>query len=294
MDRTEPKAIPTLGPLATISMALSPTGPSPLRVLDACREGWIAFGRAPWPFLLFSLLSALAMGACVLPIALGGSILVTTALFTDPAPEIALPRLIVLLISMGAVLGGVLLLGVAALLSTLGFYRGAWLALEGQKPRLADLIQLIRWDGVAINRLVLAWTAEQLLLLIPLGLVGLLGLDLQRQGLPQPLIWWPLGLVALAWTMWLGVTQTFLNPLCLFGTTKPIATVSSGIRVVQRQWWRVFGLQTLLGALIVVSSFASANALSIALVPVVICIKLAAYRQLFGADDRLEPTRPRG
>ncbi len=45
--------------------------------------------------------------------------------------------------------------------------------------------------------------------------------------------------------------------------------------------------------LMLVSNFASANALGMALIPVFICIKLAAYRQLFGADDRLELTRSR-
>ena len=273
-------------------MAPTPTGPRRLRVLDACREGWIAFGRAPWPFLLFSLLSALAMGACVLPIALGGAALGITLVATDPVPEVALPRLIVLLIGLGAVLVGALLLGVVALLSTLGFYRGAWLVLDGEKPRFADLIRLIRWDGGAINRLVLAWTAEQLVLLIPLGLMALLGFDLQRQGL-APLLWWPLGLGALAWAVWFSITQTFLNPLCLFGNSKPIATVHIGIREVRRQWWRVFGLNGLMMGLMLVSHFASANALCIALIPVLICIKLAAYRQMFGADDRLELTRPR-
>ncbi len=213
-------------------MALTPTGPGRLRVLDACREGWIAFGLAPWPLLLFSLLSSLAMGACVVPDCPGGR-----GPGDDPPghrlPRMGLlPGLIVMLVSLGAVLVGVLLLGVVALLSTLGFYRGAWLALEGQKPRFADLIQLIRWDRIVINRLVLAWTAEQLVLLIPLGLVGLLGFDLQRQGL-APLLWWPLGLVALAWAVWFSITQTFLNPLCLFGNIKPIATVRIGIREVQ-------------------------------------------------------------
>ena len=272
-------------------MALTPTGPGRLRVLDACREGWIAFGLAPWPLLLFSLLSSLAMGACVVPIALGAAVLVMTPQAID-YPDGALPGLIVMLVSLGAVLVGVLLLGVVALLSTLGFYRGAWLALEGQKPRFADLIQLIRWDRIVINRLVLAWTAEQLVLLIPLGLVGLLGFDLQRQGL-APLLWWPLGLVALAWAVWFSITQTFLNPLCLFGNIKPIATVRIGIREVRRQWWRMFGLNALMMGLMLVSTFASANALGMALIPVFICIKLAAYRQLFGADDRLERTRSR-
>ena len=95
-------------------MALTPTGPGRLRVLDACREGWIAFGRAPWPLLLFSLLSSLAMGACVVPIALGAAVLVMTPQAID-YPDGALPGLIVMLVSLGAVLVGVLLLGVVAL-----------------------------------------------------------------------------------------------------------------------------------------------------------------------------------
>ena len=40
-------------------MALTPVGQGRLRVFQACREGWVAFGRAPVPFLLYSLLSCL-------------------------------------------------------------------------------------------------------------------------------------------------------------------------------------------------------------------------------------------
>jgi hypothetical protein len=90
----------------------------------------------------------------------------------DTLPDTTLPRLIVLLISLGAFLVGGLLVGLVMLVTTLGFCRGAWLALEGHRPRFADLI---RWHGAAINRLILAWTAWQLLLLValvPLGPAG--------------------------------------------------------------------------------------------------------------------------
>jgi len=269
-------------------MAPTPISSGRLRVLQACREGWSAFGKAPGPFLLFSILSALVMGACVLPIALG----IAGLVITPQASEFqagTLPSLIVMLISLGAVLVGVLLLGVVTLVTSLGFCRGAWLALEGQKPRFADLI---RWDGAAINRLILAWTASQLLLLVGLLPLGLAGWGLSSLGL-GPALWWPIGLLALVFCAWFGITQTFLNPLCLFRSAKPLVTLRSGIQGVHGQWWRVWGLQGLLVAVIVVSSGASGNALSIALAPVVCCINLAAYRQLFGAEDRLKLTTPR-
>jgi len=269
-------------------MALTPTGHGRLRVLDACREGWIAFGRAPLPFLLFSFLSSLATVPFGLLMVLGGTALVMAPTVSD-LPEAAPVRLIVLLICLGAFLVGLLLVGLVMLVTTLGFCRGAWLALEGHKPRFADLI---RWDGAAINRLILAWTASQLLLLVGLVPLGLAGWGLSSLGL-GPALWWPIGLLALVFCGWFGITQTFLNPLCLFRTAKPLVTLRSGIKGVHSQWWRVWGLQGLLVAVIVVTSGASAYALSIAFAPVVCCINMAAYRQLFGAEDRLELTTPR-
>jgi hypothetical protein len=257
-------------------MALTPIRSGRLRVLQACREGWIAFGLAPGPFLIFSILSSLAMGASALLIVLGG-----VALAIKPVA-------IEILIGLGAVLVGVLLLGLVTLVTSVGFCRGAWLALEGHKPRFADLI---RWDGAAINRMILAWTASQLLLLVGLVPLGLAGWGLSSLGLGTAL-WWPIGLLALVFCGWFEITQIFLNPLCLFRSAKPLVTLRSGIKGVHGQWWRVWALQGLLVTVIVVSSGASAYALSIALAPVVACINMAAYRQLFGAEDRLGLIKP--
>jgi hypothetical protein len=268
-------------------MALTPIRPGRLRVFQACREGWSAFGLAPGPFLIFSILSSLAMGASALLMGLGVSALVLVPEATGMEAAF-LPRLIVMLISLGALLVGLLLLGVVTLVTALGLCRGAWLALGGHKPRFADLI---RWDGAAINRLILAWTAWQLLLLVGLVPLGLVGWGLRSLGL-GPVVWWPIGLVALLLYGWISLTQTFLNPLCLLGNAKPLVTVRCGIQAVHGNWWRVCGLNGLLLALIVVSSGASANAAGIVLAPLVGCINLAAYRQLFGADDRLGLIKP--
>ena len=150
---------------------------------------------------------------------------------------------------------------------------------------------MIRWDGAAINRLILAWTAWQLLLLVGLVPLGLVGWGLSSLGL-GPVVWWPIGVVALIFCGWFFTTQTFLNPLCLLGNAKPLATVRSGIQGVHGQWWRVFGLNGLVFVVVLVSSSGSANALGIGLAPVVCCINVAAYRQLFGADDRLGLIKP--
>ena len=269
-------------------MALTPIRLGRLRVLQACREGWSAFGLAPGPFLIFSILSSLAMGASALLIVLGGVALAIKPVASDVREATPL-LLIEILIGLGAVLVGVLLLGLVTLVTSVGFCRGAWLALEGHKPRFADLI---RWDGAAINRLILAWTAWQLLLLVGLVPLGLVGWGLSSLGL-GPVVWWPIGLVALVFCGWFSITQTFLNPLCLLGNAKPLATVRCGIQAVHGQWWRVCGLNGLVFAVVLVSSSGSANALGIVLAPVVACINLAAYRQLFGADDRLGLTTPR-
>ena len=273
-------------------MAPLPTGPARLRVGDACREGWIAFGQAPWPFLLFSLLGSLAMGACGVVGALGVVALLRATEAPDN-PAALLVHLLLMLASLGAVLVGLLGLGLVALVTTLGFCRGAWLALEGQRPRFADLI---RWDGAAINRLVLAWTAQQLVLLLPLGLAALAWFGLQDPGLARPLAL-AIGLVAgalVGWALlWFAVNQCFLNPLCLFREQPPLGAVLSGIRGVRGQWWPVAGLQGLLLAGMAVAACASANGLAIAFTPVLCCINMAAYRQLFGTEDRLGLATPR-
>ena len=273
-------------------MAPMPTSPRRLRVLDACREGWIAFGKAPWPFLLFSLLGSLAMGAAIVPLGLGVAAMAMTPEASD-LPAATLPRLVVMLASLAAVLVGVLLLGLVTLITTLGFCRGAWLALEGQRPRFADLI---RWDGAAINRLVLAWTAQQLVLLLPLGLAALACLSPYGTGLRRPVglpIALLVGALLLGALLWFAVNQCFLNPLCLFREQQPLGAVLSGIRGVRGQWWPVAGLNGLLLAGMGVAACASANGLAIALTPAVCCINVAAYRQLFGAEDRLGLTTPR-
>ena len=76
-------------------MAPTPTGQGRIRLLQACREGWIAFGKAPLPFLLFSLLSSLAMGACGVVGGLGVLALLA-ALQVAEVPTEILPRLLLM------------------------------------------------------------------------------------------------------------------------------------------------------------------------------------------------------
>ena len=259
-------------------MAPTPPRQGRLRVFQACREGWIAFCRAPVPLMLFSLLSSLAIGACfllawilLLPPHYGGS-------------AGALPRQLEILTTLAVLLGTLLVMVV----SSLGFCRGAWMALEGRKPRLADLF---RWDRAALKRLLLAWTAQQLVLVLPLGLATLLYFGLERLVLGSL---WELHIALLILALaWYGVTQCFLNPLCLFREPKPFAAVGSGMREVLRAWWPVVGLNGLLLALTMVVSTVCCWPLPIVLTtPLACCINLAAYRQLFGAEDRLGLMKP--
>jgi hypothetical protein len=259
---------------------MAPTPPSQgrLSILRACREGWIAFCRAPVPFLLFSLLSSLALGACFLL----AWILLLPPHYGGLAG--ALPHQLEILITLAVLLGTWLVM----MVSSLGFCRGAWMALEGRKPRFADLI---RWNGAALKRLLLAWTAQQLVLLLPLGVATLLYFGLERLVLGS--LWelhFALLILALAW---FGVTQCFLNPLCLFREAKPFAAVGSGIRVVLGEWWPVVGLNGLLLALTMVVGTICCWTLPIVITtPLFCCINLAAYRQLFGAEDRLGLMKP--
>jgi len=283
----------------------------PPRRLDlglALRDGWRAFARNPWSFLLFGLLLVgleLALHLLLqprLPFAWKPSTWLTGAtpwawspcrleeglldcrldLNSVNGPRLLHQSLDLLRYALVVLCQSVLLSGLSMLLNlwgTSGLIRGSWLALEGRRPQLADFSH---WDSRALLRLAL----PSLLLSWGLGLAfamaGLLAVVLG--GLQPWLALVPL-LAAVAVALYLSVSQFFLPQLALLRDPNALDTLQAGHRDVDRHWDQVAGLALLSFVLLVAAAFLGIGLGLFIAWPVVVCIQTAAYRQLFGPID---------
>ena len=252
-----------------------------LSVGSAVQDGWDAFRLAPWTFVGFVLLSSLlAQVANVLPLL------------------------------------GPLLSAVVNLWGGVGLIRGSWMALEGTVPSFDDFT---RWNGAAIWRLCSRQLALTLLLL-PIALLVIVvtlnaadawtvvqplvnlaltmdpndpqladagratALELALNFSRSPLAWLTVA-IGLLFAIYIQVNQSFLGFISLLDDLNPIATIQRGIAVVQGQWWQVLSL-LILQVLILLLGVLACVVGVVAAAPVCICITGAAYRQLFGQDDK--------
>jgi hypothetical protein len=234
----------------------------------ALQDGWQAFCRAPWPFTLFSILYA------VLSIVLQG-LVVPSELAQGQLATPGLPLLRVLIGVLGFV--GVQLWGMV------GVIRGAWVALEGGRPGWGSFL---RWDGRAMGRLLLAQIS--LVALFAMVLIAGIGLCTGVMGLPMAHaraagLMISLGMMVLG--LYLAVGQIFLSWVALLQGPGPLATLVQGRRKVDPHWARVLLLVLAEALLLFAGLLACLAGLFVAL-PVVACVSTAAYRQLFGTDDR--------
>ncbi len=211
----------------------------------------------------------------------GGLSLLMRALasLSDLPGAARLPLPVVLLVMLGGTAGFV----VIQLWSTIGMIRGAWLALEGEHPPLATFL---RWDGRASARLLLAQLclgALMLLVAVPIGILGFsLGNAPELLAQPAKL------LVMLALTLlaaYLVVGQQFLAWVALLQGRGPRASLSLGQQVVNRSWGQALLLMLVESLLLLAGALLCGMGLLVAQ-PVVVCVATAAYRQLFGRDDR--------
>ena len=246
-------------------MQTSPPSPprSGLDVLEAIREGWQAFTRAPWPFLGFTLLVGILNAIC--------NQLQKQGVGTPETPTTALG---VVLAALGAVAGIAV-----SLWGTTGMVRGSWKALSGARPSFGTFT---RWDGLALWRLLKSYWFILILVLLIAIVAGLLG------GLLAQITEWlallPV-LTALAVLIYLAVTQKFLAQVALLEGPGMVASVTRGQDVVNPQWAQVFLLGILEFLILLVGVLACVVGLFVA-VPVVTCVSTAAYRQIFGSEDR--------
>lgn len=244
-------------------MAPAPGSTTRLQVLRAVEDGWTAFCRAPWPFMLFTLL-------------VGALSLVFQGLSSlGELPEAVRPPL-ALLVASGLVgtAGQVLV----SLWGMVGLIRGSWSALEGRRP---DWSTFSRWDGGSAGRLFLRQILFGLLLILLVLLTVLVAAGVAL--LQQLLALIPL-LVGLLVLTYLLVGQTFLPWLALLSNQGPVTSLTGGHRMVDRQWWWV-GLLLLVQSGILLLGFLLCGIGLLAAWPLSLCISTAAYRQLFGAED---------
>jgi hypothetical protein len=245
-------------------MAPTPSTSERLQVMQAVEEGWQAFRRAPWPFVLFTLLTgALNVGFQALSNLSG-------------LPEANQPPLAVLVIT--AIVGTVGQV-VVNLWGSIGLIRGAWTALEGGRPRWSTFS---RWDGSAAGRLFLRQLLFGVVLLVVLLVGVLLTVGL---GQLQPLLGAIPALTTFVVLIYLSVGQAFLPWVALLEGRGPVATLQRGREVVDPQWWWVVLLGLMQGAILLIGALLCGVGL-LAATPIVLCIATAAYRQLFGREDR--------
>ena len=242
-------------------MTESPTKDGRLHVLRAVEDGWDAFTRAPWPFVLFTLL----VGALSLVFQAIGN--VAGATNETIGGTVAL--------TIVAVIGS----WIVSLWGVTGMIRGSWIALDGRKPSFSDFS---RWDGAAAGRLFLRWIALFIVLLAIVLICLLVGFGLAQ--LNQVLIWIP-AVVALILFIYLTVNQKFLPYVALLEQRGPFESVQRGRDAVDPSWWWVVLLLVVETIILVIGVLLCGVGLLVA-APVVACITTAAYRQLFGSEDQ--------
>lgn len=251
-----------------------------LDIGDAVHEGWLAFGRAPWAFVGFTLLLTALQALC------------------QPLME---------RVRRGEQVSGdpmdwlLYLVGLAAsvtinLWGAAGLVRGSWSALEGGHPRLSELL---RWDGAALRRLLTAWLLLAALMAVPVvGATVLLGVPLvalaafgDNLGAFRPLLTALLAVllivclaVVLVVVLYLSVNQQFLAQIAVLEVQGPRATLQRGRRLVDPQWLLALLLNLVEGLLALLGLLACLVGFFVAW-PVITCVSTAAYRQLRDREE---------
>ena len=264
----------------------TPPSHARLDVGQALREGWQAFGRSPWLFVAFALLlTALQFALQYLQ--------PTVSLDRLPPldPDLLANdwRLLLPWLRVGTVTLGLLVLTSVAgvvlnLWGTCGFVRAAWVALGGGRPRWATFT---RWDPRALLRLYLPGLLLGCAVVVAVTVLVLLAVVLSPVQAFLPLL--P-GLLVLAGALYLSVSQSFLPQVALLHDDHPFEALARGRQVVDPAWKPVVLLSALNVGLLVAGVIACGVGLFVAW-PLVVCVATAAYRQLFGPEDRTGLTR---
>jgi hypothetical protein len=263
-------------------MSPSLTTSRPLDVRLALREGWQAFIRSPFWFTGFSLLiTALQLLLAALQPSFSPDNLPAPI---DPATafdrwEALLPWLRYGTVSFSLLVLNVLVGIVLNLWATSGLIRGAWVALNGGRPNLDTFAH---WDPRALLRLYLPGFLLGSGILAAVTMLLLLAVVLSQVNAMLALL--P-ALLLLAGVIYFTVSQAFLPQVALLHDDHPFAALARGHQVVDGAWPQVMQLMLLTIGLMVMGLLAAGVGFFVAW-PVVVCMVTAAYRQLFGTEDR--------
>ena len=235
--------------------------PPTLKPLQAIEDGWAAFARAPWTFLLFELLAG-GLALLFALISFAGAARLTSAI------DIGHP-----VVAWLAVVLGLAGYGVTTTWGMVGLVRGAQQSLQGQRPAFANLI---RFDG-AVWALLWRWLLVGLALILVKLIFGLVGFGLYSVNALLTVI---TAVIAFAVALYLVVNQQFFLQITLFEERNLINTIQRGRQLNDPRWWRMLGflvtlsfVNLLLGLLLLYTGFILA-------IPLMLCISTAAYQQL--------------
>ena len=238
---------------------MEPATAPPLLIGATLRQGFEVFARAPGAFIAFTLIGAVSQ---LISQALENR--ATAELASQSEPIVAFVALALL---------GLLWSVVSTLWFNVGLIRGAWLALSGHPPRLADLVRV---DGAAMRRLLAVWLLLLLVFVLILSstalIAGLVSLVSARLAL-LPLI----AGAAIFVAVWSG--QLIQLPTTVIGQQGALATFRCGQGLLAAQGWRLLVLALAMAGILALGLLALGVGLLVA-VPVVGCCQAVAYRQL--------------
>ena len=231
-----------------------------LHVLQAVEDGWDAFARTPWPLVLFTLLTG---GVWVL--------FQTIVRAADHWSGDSAPLAFLIIDVVGNT--------IISLWGFTGLVRGAWKSLNGAKPSFSDLM---RWDGKAAGRLFI----NQIVLAIIIAIIAGVFIWLTNEFVAASTFAGFIPLIAgLVIFIYLSVNQKLLPFIALLQTGYPIENIQKGQKSIDATWWWMLLLLIINSIILFVGLVLIGVGLLVAS-PLVICISLAAYRQLFGTDDQ--------
>ncbi len=236
------------------------------------RQGRRAYLRAPWLFGGFTLMG-------------GGAHLLGQTVQNRASDALAVGEEPVA-VSMGLVLAGLLLSVGSLLWLNVGLLRGAWIALDGRTPRLAELA---RWQPAAMGRLL---AVALVLLLLNLLILATAGLAAGLVSLIHPLLALVPLLIGAMLLAALFVSQIFHLPLAVAGGLSPVATFRHGRILVASHGWELLALSLSLVLVVLLPlglalliAWPLAAGLLVAW-PLVLCSLTAGYREIVGTEDR--------
>lgn len=262
-------------------MISAPRSAPHLDVGQALRDGWRAFGQAPWLFVGFALLlTALQLTLQLLQPATPADQVRTL----DPNALAATWQSVLAWRNqhLGSYVALILNLLVGTLLNlwgSCGMVRSAWVALGGDRPRLSSFT---RWDPGALWRLYVPGFLLGCALLAALFVLVLAGVALS---LVNPLLMVVPGLILVVGSLYVMVSQAFLTQVALLHDRDPFAALARGPAVVAPAWVQVLKLGLLNAGLTLLGLLACGIGL-VVVWPLVVCVGTAGYRQLFGPEDR--------